>query len=415
MNTGPMPSRSVPSGLTRVYVWLSFKTVSDISSTMISIVLAAYALQVADSAALLGFAMALRLLGSVAGATAMPRLRGLSRRTMIFAAEAGSALAIGVLAVSSQRADAVLIYVVPFLIGFFQGVYRVCIMSEVPEMVGQAGRHRFNAILSATDGIAVVSGSLIASVVTQVLTYKDVFLIDALTFALSALVFVTLVGRMPRRHRPSLPAQRENVKPAVAVRHLSTVVMLVIGARFVEAFGSGTHNVGFPIKSLAFDVHQPVFLYGWLMAAWGAGRLVSAAVTPRMLERLEGRNRSLEPWFIGLLMLTFACFLGVFEWHGMTGMLGFVWLAGIFDAATETAYYSLLQSAPAASRDHVIGTSYVVERTGLGLGMLTVGMAFSSLGTEAAAVLFYGGSIALAGLVLVAVIRHSRRGGGRFP
>ncbi|MDR5780692.1 MFS transporter [Caballeronia sp. LZ065] len=409
MSSGPISSRSVPSGLTRVYVWLSFKTVSDVSSTMISIVLAAYALTVTDSAALLGLAMALRLLGSVAAGAAMPRLRGLSRRTMIFAAEAGSGLAIGVLAVSSPRADAVLIYMVPFLIGFFQGIYRVCIMSEVPEMVGQAGRHRFNAILSATDGIAVVSGSLIASVVTQALAYKTVFLIDALTFALSALVFVTLVGRMPRRRLPAPPVRSEGVKPAVAMRHLSTLVMFVIGARFVEAFGSGTHNVGFPIKSQVFDIHQPVFLYGWLMAAWGAGRLVSAAVTPRVLERLEGRNRSLEPYFIGLLMLTFACFLGVFEWHGMAGMLGFVWLAGIFDAATETVYYSLLQSAPAASRDHVIGTSYVVERTGLGLGMLTVGLAFSSLGTEAAAALFYGGSIALAGLAFAGVKQQNRR------
>jgi len=41
--------------------------------------------------------------------------------------------------------------------------------------------------------------------------------------------------------------------------YLSAVVMLVIGARFVEAFGSGTHNVGFPIRSQLFDANHPAF------------------------------------------------------------------------------------------------------------------------------------------------------------
>lgn len=142
------------------------------------------------------------------------------------------------------------------------------------------------------------------------------------------------------------------------------------------------------------------------MAVWGVGRLVSAAMTPRMLERLESRHQPLEPYFIALLILTFACFLGVFEVRGMPGMLGFVLLAGIFDAATETIYYSLLQSTPAASHDRVIGISYVAERTGLGLGMLAVGFVFSCLGTDVMALLFYCGSIALAGLAFVGVKRR---------
>ncbi|WP_256121883.1 hypothetical protein [Burkholderia sp. A2] len=244
------------------------------------------------------------------------------------------------------------------------------------------------------------------------LAYKRVFLIDSITFAVSAIAFLMLVGSMPRRHRPAEAAHVAAEAGALpgAAPYLSAIVMLVIGARFVEAFGSGTHNVGFPIKSQLFDANQPAFLYGWLMAVWGVGRLASAAVTPRLLERLESRHRPLEPYFIVLLILTFACFLGVFEVRGMPGMLGFVLLAGVFDAATETIYYSLLQSTPAASRDRVIGISYVAERAGLGLGMLAVGSVFSRLGTDVTALLFYGGSIALAGLAFVGVKRRRARG-----
>ncbi|KWO47761.1 MFS transporter [Burkholderia sp. MSMB1459WGS] len=403
MESELVPEKRASTSLAQLYAWLSFKTISDISSTMIGIVLATYALEVTGSAALLGLTMASRLLGAVAGGAAVPRLGRFSRRTVIFSAEAGSALAIGVLAVSSRAADTALIYVAPFFIGLFQGMYRVSIMSEVPDMVGQEGRHRFNAILSATDGVSVVGGSLIASVVTQYLSYKSVFLIDSITFAISAGSFLMLVGGMPRRQPPAdSTSSGQGILPRAA-RALSAVAMLVIGARFIEAFGSGTHNVGFPIRSQLFDEQHPALLYGWLMAAWGIGRLMSAASTPRVLERLERRRRPLEPYFIALLILTFACFLGVFEVRAISGMLAFAWLAGMFDATTETVYYSLLQSTPSASRDRVIGVSYIAERTGLGLGMLAVGFVFSRLGTDITALLFYGGSIVLAGAAFVGV------------
>ncbi|HHY6929514.1 hypothetical protein [Burkholderia ambifaria] len=78
-----------------------------------------------------------------------------SGRTLIFLAEAGSALA-----VSSRAAEL-------FFIALFQGMYRVSMMSDVPEMVGHEGQHRFNAILGATDGVSVVGGSLLASMITK--------------------------------------------------------------------------------------------------------------------------------------------------------------------------------------------------------------------------------------------------------
>lgn len=399
------------SSITQLYLWLGFKTVSDTSSTAISIILATYAFEVTGSATLLGVAMALRLLGSVAGGAVVPRLSRLSRRTIIFSGEVGSGLAIGTLAISTRSADALLIYLVPFLIGFFQGIYRVAIMSEIPEMVGQHGRHRFNAILSATDGMSVVAGSLIASVITKYLSFKSVFLVDAITFGISAVSFLALVSSMPRQAAEAPQAQsHSSATQAVRLaRYIPTLMALVIVARFVEAFGSGTHNVGFPIRSQLFDKDHPVFLYGWIMAAWGVGRLVSAALVPRMLGDLERRNKSLEMLFILLLIVTFLCFMGVFQVQALSLMLSLASLAGIFDAATETTYYSVLQSSQTNVRERVISTSYVAERGGLGLGMLVVGFAFSRMGTAATALVFYGVSIALAGLTLEAVRKHLTR------
>ncbi|WP_166891313.1 MULTISPECIES: hypothetical protein [unclassified Burkholderia] len=51
------------------------------------------------------------------------------------------------------------------------------------------------------------------------------------------------------------------------------------------------------------------------------------------------------------------CFLGVFELHGLSGMLGVILRACLFDVVTEAISYLLLQSSPAASRDRVMGTS----------------------------------------------------------
>lgn len=110
------------------------------------------------------------------------------------------------------------------------------------------------------------------------LAYKRVFLIDSITFAVSAIAFLMLVGSMPRRHRPAEAAHVAAEAGALpgAAPYLSAIVMLVIGARFVEAFGSGTHNVGFPIRSQLFDANQPAFLYGWLMAVWSVSNRVTS-------------------------------------------------------------------------------------------------------------------------------------------
>lgn len=401
---------STPASLSHLYGWLALKTISDISSSVISIVLATYVYSLTGSATVLGLVLALQLLGAVIGGAVAPQLlqrTQLSRRDLIFIGELCSGIAIGILAVAPTAWQVWLIYFIPSCLGLFQGILRVAMMAEIPALVGQAGRHHLNALLSATDGLAVVIGSIIAAFITQYLAFSTVFLLDALSFFFSAIGFLIL-----RRGMPLQEAAADNnearAHPPAMLKLIPSIVFMIIAARFVEAFGSSTHNVGFALKSRLFDGTSPAYLYGWIMAAWGVGRLLAAALAPKLLQHKEHQQQALEPFFIQMLILTFGAFLAIFYAQSFGLILVLALLAGLFDAATETTYYSVLQNADSAVRTTTISLSYMVERAGLGIGMVLVGWCFSARGITPTALLFYGSSILMAMLALLLVWRALR-------
>ena len=405
ISTQDTEKNSAPSSTRHLYGWLVLKTISDISSSVIGIVLATYVYAITNSASMLGFVLALQLLGAVMGGALLPQLlqrSQLSRRDIIFCAELCSGITLGILAAAPAQAQAWLIYLIPCSLGFFQGMLRVAMMAEIPALVGQAGRHHLNAVLSASDGLAVVVGSIIAAFVTQYFAFSTVFLLDALTFLFSALGFLLLRRGMPQQEASASNTDSQTTSPIILI---PSIILLIVATRFVEAFGSSTHNVGFALKSRLFDDMNPAFLYGWIMAAWGVGRVLAAAFAPQLLLYKERKQQALEPFFIQMLILTFGAFFAVFYAESLTIILGMAVLAGLFDAATETTYYSLLQTADSAVRTKTISLSYMVERAGLGLGMVLVGWCFSQQGVTPTALLFYGCSTFLAMLALVLVWR----------
>ena len=84
------------------------------------------------------------------------------------------------------------------------------------------------------------------------------------------------------------------------------------------------------------------------MAVWGLGKITATVVTPVLVRFLEQRRIGESHMFIGLLILTFAFFLGVFLADALWLILGFAFFAGLFDASTEAVYYAILQHSQVA-------------------------------------------------------------------
>ena len=401
--------------------WLAAKFLSDTGSALNLIVLGIYALEVLASATALGVLLALRLGGTVLGGAIAPRLAKLKgNRALMIAADLSSAALVLMLVVTPQAFHAALLFPLVALLGICHGAFHVALFAEVPTFVGQRRRHALNAALSAIDGLGIVLGGLLAAILTAAWSYDAIFALNAASYAVSGLVLLALGTRLPRRTPESegtatkgsdVPAAhpgRAIGRLRALLRTASIALPLLLLVRFGEAFGSAAHNVGFPILSERFAPTAPAMLYGLVMAAWGGGRLVAASFVPHLYGRLEVRGTRLDAIFVATVIATFAMFVGVFALAPLAAILVAATLAGVFDTATETAYYSILQSAPDDQRTALVSVSYVVERGGMGIGMIGVGALFATAGLLEGVLAYYGAGIALAVVVLVLLHMRSR-------
>ncbi|MEM9523652.1 MAG: MFS transporter [Pseudomonadota bacterium] len=403
--------RKGPWGSPVLWFWLSAKTLSDISAAINTIIISIYMLSITGSPFSLGLLLACRMAGSVVGAFCIPYAsRYFSPSSILIFCDVLSALCMFVLVLSPATSDVLLLYPIVFCIGGLHGGFLVVIMSQSPNFMGYEMRHRMNAILGSISGVAIVAGGITASIIYVLLPVKIIFLLDGATFLLAAIIFAFTGRRLTSDRTQTTAASRNAAQPSsvkrrwvqfISAARVSLIALgAVIAARFTEAFGSSTHNVGFPILSEAYDAGNPAFLFGWIMAFWGLGKMCSTFATPNLLHWMEKNGRSIAAVFYVCLIITFALFLAVFEAPGLPLMLILGFCAGFFDGSTETAYYSILQSSPPEAKESVISFSYFIERAGMGMGILLVGHSFSVLGTETTPQLFYGGSI-LVILVLV--------------
>lgn len=389
----------------KLWTWLAAKQLSDVSAALNVIVISVYALSLFGDPVILGLILALKMTGSVVGALAVPLVsRVWSSRTVLIVSEVVNGALMIALALAPAGNHAVLLLVLPFFMGLFHGTAHVALYTQVPQFLGPDFRHQLNSILASMDGISVVAGGILAGVLYMLIPVKVIFALDGATFLLSGAMFLLL-----RVNTAVAPARAETAAPAAglgrlgrgALKAILPAVGVLFAARFIEAFGSSTHNVGFPILSAAFDPDNQAFLVGWIMAVWGLGKILAVGVTPASIRLLHRAGVGDAQMFIGFLMVTFAFFLGVFLAAPLWLILAFALFAGIFDASTETVYYAILQHSPAAPADQLISLSYFVERLGMGSGILLVGYAFSRATTQEVSSVLYLGAIAAAFCMLL--------------
>ena len=400
----PRPSRVSPA----LWIWLSARQLSEIGTSLNTIVISVYALALFDNPAVLGLIIALRMGGSVVGALLAPILsRRLSHRTILVASDFANCALMLALALGPPSSHRMLIPVLPFFMGLFKGTFHVALYTQAPRFLGPEFRHRMNGILASMDGIAMVAGGILAGVLYDLVPVNSIFFIDGVTFLLSGLAFPDPGANRARDAPPATSAGPER-PPTGRPRAILAMVGALFAARFIEAFGSATQNVGFPVISAAYDPGNEAFLVGWIMAFWGLGKFAAVVFTPAAVGVLRRRVEE-SSMFIGFLVVTFALFLGVFLSDALWTILGFALLAGLCDASTETIYYAILQHSPAAPADQLIGLSYFLERAGMGLGILATGYAFSIASTDAVSSLFYLGSIGIGLCFLVISILTEKR------
>ena len=154
-------------------------------------------------------------------------------------------------------------------------------MALLPRLVGESRLGPANALLHTVQDLGVVVGPAIGAVLLAVAPASVAFLVNGATFALSAALISTM------RRQPTPTGANDDERAVVQIGrglHVARVTPFVIPLFVVVAMVEFTY--GAQTVQLVLYSQGPLDLgeggYGWLLAAAGAGGLLSATVNGRL-------------------------------------------------------------------------------------------------------------------------------------
>ena len=240
------------------------------------------------------------------------------RRVMVASDVVRAALMLALAAVALAGLPVVLAPVLAGLATAASAPYPPCTAATTPRLVPDADLPGANALRSAVGMGAVAAGPVVGAVVLLVGPPSTAFLINAVTFTLSALVVL------------SIPAGPVFAPPRSAGPRQGIVVDVVLGARALRAHPVAVRLVGADVVCSVVYGMQTVLLlllsrslgfgdagYGYVLAGLGAGGILGTTLTGRAARSTRPRTvlgaallvvavpaslMAVTPWLPGLLL-----------------------------------------------------------------------------------------------------------------
>ena len=246
-----------------------------------------------------------------------------------------------------------------------------------------------NALIGTTGQAGQVGGFVVGGALVAALGTRGALFVDAVTFAVSAVLFVALVHDRPVPPAPT--AER-------GLQALATGFRVVSGGRDLRAlvgWGALAAAVTIPPEGLAVavaqDLHGGSVTAGVLTATVPAGFVIGSW----LLLRLPGsRRRALFPWLVGAS----AGLLALSPLLHSVWLLAALWtVAGAGTALQTVANSAFVQAVPRALRGRAFGVAATILMAVQGVVLLAAGALAEPLGAVGAI-----SALAVAGLVVLA-------------
>jgi MFS family permease len=311
--------------------------------------------------------MATGFVAGLAGGTVAARL---PRRTVMVASDVTQASVLIVFALSPNGLRLALLPVLAVVGGACSTTSQLLLRSTVPDFVGAERRMRANGLLVTGRAVAMGLGFATGGLLVSWVGYTSAFLVDAATFGISALVLATAGLRFPRHvyvrqpERPRLVARSKLVLAALAA---APSVLAIVVVRCVDAFGSGSHQVGIPIFATQLQPGNPAGFVGDFWAAWAVGLFAAHQLVRRLYK--SGPRHDERAFVIGTAVMSLA-FIAAFSGLGQPWVLLVALVAGLADGFTEITYTTRVQAEPDPARGLFFGLTAMAENAGLGIGLL---------------------------------------------
>jgi MFS family permease len=256
------------------------------------------------------------------------------------------------------------------------------------------------AVTLITFQVALVLGFSVGGVVVAFFGARTSFLVDAITFTVSAMIIRIWVGARPAARVASRPAAEGHMGPLTTIRlvfadpALRTPMMFAWLAAFYNVPG----GVSVP---LAASLGGGAVAVGLLLASQALG----ASVGFFAFSRFVAPPRRLR--WMGPLAVAACAVLVTFVFHPpLPAALAILVLAGLFDCYQLAANAAFVRAAPARYRSSAFGVAQAGLSLGQGAAMIAAGAAAQV--RSPSDVIAAGGAIgALCGLVIVASHRRA--------
>jgi len=315
----------------------------------------------------------------------------MSRRTVMLVADIARAVCVLIYLLVRSPDDLWLVYAGAILVSTFSGFFEAAKNATLPNLVGRDGLLAGNALMFTPRFLLMAVGSVLGSAAVTVFGYHVAFIINSVTFALSAYSVWLIPEEMTRQQSlESLKEKRagffkearEGLRYAFNSRLASTIILLNI---FWAVGGGASFIIAERLGGVSFALRE-----GW-KSDWGVGFLLSAAglglFVGMFLSRRVGtfiENNGLTYHFIGWTVVVH----GVI--YALGGLMPTLWLVGLmfmFSRALIGVEYGLQEtllqrSIPDHMRGRVLTLDRGAEITVFSLSGLVAGYAMNVVSTE---------------------------------
>lgn len=373
-------------------LWIG-QAVSFVGDAISMVALVVLVVRITGSASAVGGVLVARLLPTLASPLIGVLADRLNRRAILVTSDlARAALLVGLIFVR----DLPLLYVLAFLMGAAQTFFNPTIRAAFPSVVGGGDLTRANAIINGTFSFSITVGPALGGLVVASIGVDTAFLLDAISFLLSA-IFLTLIA-LP------LPEREEEEG---FMRELRSGLGYLAGARIPLAIVIGTflavlaENTTIPaevfLAKQTFDAGDTG--YGLLVSVWGGGMVLGS-----LLMGVIGDRSKLLPLYLATTFISAAAL-------ALTGLsptfvfaLGALVVAGASNGIDNVTSDVILQrEVNKAFLGRVFSVKFLSFSSAEVLAYAGGGLIVDSAGPRST-YLIAGGGVAVAGLLVLLLI-----------
>lgn len=386
----------------RLWIGQGLSSVGDFVSTVALVLLV---VDVAGSASAVGGVLVARLLPTLASPLVGVLADRLDRRAVLVAADLVRAVL--VLGLIFAR-DLPLIYALVFLLGVAQTVFNPTVRAAFPSVVGGGDLTRANALISGTFSFSVMAGPALGGVLVASVGVELAFLLDALTFLVSAALLSTIRLPAPERDGDE-EGFFEEMRAGFGYLASARVPLAIVAGAFLATL---TANATIPAEAfLAKDTFGAGDVgYGLLASLWGGGMILGSALTAV----LGGRTDLTLLYFLSIFA-TAVALVGVGLAPTFVLALGAIAVAGVANGVDNVATDTVLQTrVPDAFLGRVFAARFMTFSAGEALAYPLGGLLVDATGPRPT-YLLAGAATAAAGLlvVLIVVVPYGSKRSGR--